>query len=114
MFGDLGNQALGLLCAEHIEQALCRYNRDFGVDFHQKIALDFGDVYRVMRAHGTDYCGRTMSRCRELLRSTEYGMVNMTPSFVEELPSSLSGKLKRCDSTFTFNKKEIPKWTLAR
>jgi len=74
----------------------------------QKIAVDFGDVWKVMRAHGIDYCGRSVSRCRELLKKTKAREITMTPSFVDALPGSPPANIVESARRFTFNKKDIP------
>lgn len=93
-------------CAEEI-QAFAKQCR-----LHQKIAVDFGDVWKVMRAHGIDYCGRRVNRCRKLLERTKPGEVTMTPSFVDALPISEPANIVESKRHFIFNKKEIPIWIL--
>jgi DNA-binding winged helix-turn-helix (wHTH) protein/class 3 adenylate cyclase len=49
------------------------------------VAIDLGGVWRIMRAHGDDYCGKTVARCRELLKATAAGELLVTGSFHDEL-----------------------------
>src|SRR5260370_7877991 len=98
-------QKAALLCAEQIHRSV-----DFTLK--QKIAIDSGDVWRVMRAHGIDYCGNTVTRCRELLKKTKNGEVTMTDSFPDPLPLPQPNKIVKNNRIFTFNKKRIPLWTL--
>lgn len=76
----------------------------------QRIAIDSGDVWRVMRAHGNEYCGKTVSRCREMLKRTRSGQVTMTHAFVDELPRSQAarvGEAQDHENSFVYNGKKI-------
>ena len=94
-------QADALACAEQICKGV-------NSELAQRVAIDCGDVWRVMRAHGNDYCGKTVTRCRELLRHAKPGRVTMTVFFTDALPRSQSARIvSRGDDHFTFDKKKI-------
>lgn len=77
----------------------------------QKIAIDFGDVWKVMRAHGNDYCGRRVSRCRELLNKTKFGEVRITSSLVDMLPGTLPSNIVET-KPLNFNNRDLTTFTL--
>ena len=94
-------------CAQEIQAFAKQYR------LHQKVSIDVGDVWKVMRAHGIDYCGRRVNRCRKLLEKTKSGEVTMTPSFVDALPGSPQpASIVESNRHFIFNKKEFLIWTL--
>ena len=90
---DKQNEAL--LCAKQIHKGV-------NTALKQRIAIDSGDVWRVMRAHGTDYCGKTITRCRELLKTTKYGEVRTTDWFRNTLGRKLSAELEPVEKPFDF------------
>lgn len=102
------SQNAALLCAEQIQRGV---SEKFTAEFRHAIAIDLGDVWRVARAHGTDYCGRTVSRCRELLSRTDPGQVTMTTSFFEALPYSDSRIVP--NGSFSFNNRQITMYRLS-
>lgn len=105
-------ESSALLCARQIREGVIESRRGSPVKFLHKIAIDCGVMWRGLRAHGTDYCGMTINRCRELLRRTNYGEVTMTPSFVDALSESQSANVVQTKRMFTFNKRVIPIWTV--
>ncbi|HJR08090.1 MAG TPA: adenylate/guanylate cyclase domain-containing protein [Pyrinomonadaceae bacterium] len=80
---------VALRCAQRLQLALHEHNSEVaaGKAFHfiphQKIALDFGPVSRVMRAQGFDLSGKTLSRCARLIEQANGGQVLMLDSFRE-------------------------------
>jgi class 3 adenylate cyclase len=94
-------QADALACAEQVCKSVAP-------ELAQRIAIDCGDVWRVMRAHGNDYCGKTVTRCRELLKQAKPGKVTMTVFFADALPRPQYVRIgSRGDDHFTFEKKTI-------
>lgn len=94
-------QADALACAEQVCKSVAP-------ELAQRIAIDCGDVWRVMRAHGNDYCGKTVTRCRELLKQAKPGKVTMTVFFADALPRPQYVRIgSRGDDHFTFEKKKI-------
>jgi DNA-binding winged helix-turn-helix (wHTH) protein/class 3 adenylate cyclase len=75
-----------LLCAEQIL-------RGGAAPDNQRIAIDLGGVWRVMRAHGYDYYGKTVARCRRLLKKAPYGELLATDSFYHELNKCFRAKM---------------------
>lgn len=101
-----------LLCAQHIRNSAEHLS---GIP-PQRIALDHGEVYSVVRAYGRDYFGWPMLRCRQLLRNTKCGEVNMTEDFVNAAfpRRQTREKVVKTDSkTFTFDEIDLPIWTFA-
>lgn len=94
-----------LLCAEQLQ-------KEIDLPLNQKIAIDIGDVWRVMRAHGFDYCGKTLTRCRKLLKETKYGEVRMTNSFYKELGKKYVTKLVPAKEELDFENSKSKIWKL--
>jgi hypothetical protein len=88
------------LCAEQIK----RGGESVDPALTMKIAIDYGDVWRVMRAHGFDYCGDTVTRCRKLLKEMRYGELCATNEYATTLGQkhtarlAPTGNLLRCEN----------------
>jgi len=72
-----------LRCSQRLQEAIreCNSKQPGSKDLtipEQRIALDFGPIYRVRRAYGLDYAGRTLVRCERVLREMKSGMVCIT------------------------------------
>lgn len=95
-----------LLCAEQLL-------REIGAPDSQKIAIDLGGVWRVMRAHGYDYYGKTVARCRHLLKRTPCGELLATNSFYNELSKSFRAKMEPLKEEFKYDRSTCKLWRLA-
>lgn len=104
-FLKFNKQNEALVCAKEIHQSV-------NPTLKQRIAIDFGDVWRVMRAHGPDYCGRTITRCRALLKQTRYGEVTTTNWFADTLGQRFSSMLMQDGRQFDFEGSESRMWKL--
>jgi class 3 adenylate cyclase len=102
----LPNVKAAIPCAEELRS----FAKTNGIS--QKIAIDFGDVWKLMRAHGNDYCGRRVNRCRELLSKTKIGEVTITSSFVEALPGAVPTNIIDSPKDFAFNNRKLPVFLL--
>jgi class 3 adenylate cyclase len=83
-----------LLCAEGLQKAILKKTAEMAADSEQpgipphRIALDFGPVTKVMRAHGPDYTGKTLSRCSRLIHeAVEYDIL-MFKTFREDVAAA--------------------------
>lgn len=81
---------VALRCAQRLQRALHEHNSKIQIGQPlsfiplQKIALDFGPVSRVMRAHGFDFAGKALSRCARLIEKAIGGQVLMLNTFREQ------------------------------
>jgi DNA-binding winged helix-turn-helix (wHTH) protein len=96
-----------LLCAEQIL-------RGAAAPYNQRIAIDLGGVWRVMRAHGYDYYGKTVARCRRLLRNTPYCELLATDSFYNELNKCFRAKMVPFKEEADLGRSISRVWKLAR
>jgi DNA-binding winged helix-turn-helix (wHTH) protein len=102
-----------LLFGEPSEAWLCARQLQRGDASHnQRVAIDLGGVWRVTRAHGIDYCGKTVARCRELLRKVKYGGLYTTDSFRNELAKKYSAALVPAEEELVFERSRIKIWKL--
>ncbi|XYH92986.1 adenylate/guanylate cyclase domain-containing protein [Sorangium sp. So ce1128] len=76
-----------LRCAQNLQLAIRIHNAKVAPDSQHrkipphKIALDFGNVRRVMRAQGFDYAGKTLSRCARLIQKASGNQVLVLNTF---------------------------------
>lgn len=94
-----------LFCAEQI-------HKETNPVLQQRIAIESGDVWRVMRAHGTELCGETVTRCRALLKKTKYGEVTTTDSFRNSLAQRFRAKLTLSGIEFDLAGNKTKVWKL--
>jgi class 3 adenylate cyclase len=107
-------QSAALKCAEQIRT---KFKKQFNSDFALRIAIDRGDVWRLIRAHGTEYCGPTVTSCRELLKETQDGEIATTESFARSLAREdreLGARMRQqIERTFKFDGISQPIWALS-
>lgn len=89
-FEQTGN---ALLCARQLQEAISKKNAPLAPDSEKRIpphriALDFGSVTKVLRAHGPDYTGMTLSRCSRLSRVAVEDEILMSNTFHENVTSA--------------------------
>jgi DNA-binding winged helix-turn-helix (wHTH) protein len=102
-------QNAAFLCAEQIKKGA----ESIDPTLAQKIAIDYGDVWRVMRAHGFDYCGKAITRCRGLLKKARYGEMWTTNEYATTLGQKHSARLVLTDEVFRFENSETKIWKLS-
>lgn len=66
----------------------------------QKVALECGEIHRVMRSHGYDYTGRALSNCAKLLALCPPGYILATHTFYQLASGELPAHMR--SSTFAF------------
>ena len=76
-----------LRCAQRLQRAIHIHNarippsrESLNIPPH-RIALDFGFVTPVLRAHGFDYAGKTLSRCARLIQTAAENQILMLNTF---------------------------------
>lgn len=79
---------------EEYNEALSEERKRFWIPA-QRVAVDLGEIYRVIRAYGFDVTGKPVIRCRQILRNTQYGQIYMTDSFVTAMRDRIDGPNKR-------------------
>ena len=84
------------------EQILSQFKGYFGADLTLRIAIDRGDAWRLMRAHGNDYCGLPVARCRELLKQLEDNQIATTGPFARALGRADKTLSERLEHTGNF------------
>lgn len=101
-------QNAALLCAEQIQKGVER----IAPGLCHKIAIDYGDLWRITRAQGYDYCGKVVTRCRALFRKTKRGAVRMTNEYASTLGQKDLAKIAPTREPFSFDHNDIRVWKL--
>ncbi len=101
-------QHAAFLCAEQIKNGA----ESIDAALTQKIAVDYGDAWRVMRAHGFDFCGKAIARCRLLLKKTRYGEMWATNEYATTLGQRFFTRLEPTDEVLRFENSESRIWKL--
>lgn len=101
-------QNAAFLCAEQIKKG----TESIDPMLAHKIAIDYGDVWRVMRAHGFDFCGKAIARCRLLLKKTRYGEMWTTDAYATTLGPRFFTRLELTGGTFSFENGDSRIWRL--